>query len=155
MVNLLQVEGRYMKAVVYLSKAKVNFSGPALVELCEFATSQNKKHDITGYLMFHQQYFLQYFEGQEADVDRLYSNICRDQRHIIVAQFEQTALSLRRFDDWKMKFISFMDVQRVCPESILIRLFEKPVQLQQQANDLWDVVASIQDQYRYKQLQYS
>jgi hypothetical protein len=70
-----------MKQLVYISKATVPFTADGLKELTTKASSNNKKLNITGCMLYASGYFLQLLEGNNAAVDILYSKIKQDERH--------------------------------------------------------------------------
>jgi hypothetical protein len=95
-----------LAGVIYQSSAVVPFGERELDELEQFAATHNAVHGISGYLFFERGKFIQYFEGEQADVDQLLENIRRDTRHEIGLVFFDHDLEERRFPTWQMKHIT-------------------------------------------------
>lgn len=70
-----------MKQLVYISKATELFSESSLKTLTDLASSNNKKLNITGCMLYASGYFLQLLEGEGKSVESLYRKIERDTRH--------------------------------------------------------------------------
>lgn len=71
-----------MKFVLYTSVLnQEHYDVLAVPEIVRTARVENSIHGITGVLLFDGLNFTQYFEGDEATVDRLLANILRDKRH--------------------------------------------------------------------------
>lgn len=73
--------GLVMKQLVYISKATEPFTPDSLKALTEIASTNNKKIDVTGCMLYASGYFLQLLEGNSLSVDTLYHKIEKDSRH--------------------------------------------------------------------------
>ncbi len=94
-----------MKGIIYLSRARINFTKDDLSALAANASARNKKLGVTGYLSFDgEELFIQYIEGEDADVSRLFELIYNDNRHK-VTHFLKCDVDDRRFPDWAMQLI--------------------------------------------------
>lgn len=111
-----------MKALVYISQAKTDFELESLLELAEQAAASNEKGDISGYLWFKDNQFLQYIEGDATAVDQLMRSIETDKRHEVLYHVEDYALAERRFPDWRMRYFHAQDDFEIGFESILSEL---------------------------------
>jgi hypothetical protein len=69
------------------------------------ASEVNAKFDITGILVFGNDYFLQCIEGEREAVNRLYANILADPRHERSVLLEFAEVHEREFDEWSMKLV--------------------------------------------------
>jgi len=69
------------------------------------ASEVNAKFDITGILVFGNDYFLQCIEGEREAVNRLYTNILLDSRHERSVLLEFAEVHERDFDEWSMKLV--------------------------------------------------
>jgi len=69
------------------------------------ASEVNAKHDITGILVFGDEYFLQCIEGEREAVNQLYANIMADPRHERSVLLDYSEVSSRDFDEWSMKLV--------------------------------------------------
>lgn len=108
-----------MKAIVYISRATVNFSSAALVELSSIASERNYLRGITGYLWFQKGQFIQYIEGEPDALNLLMSNIESDRRHEILYKAEELHLEEPRFPKWSMKYLQSKDMFEIGLEHIL------------------------------------
>jgi len=93
-----------MFTIIYKSKAKADFSPDQILDMLEKAKTYNKKHDITGCLLYHEGSFLQLIEGAEKAVRALYANISKDSRHTEVGLLCAEKTLLRSFKDWNMVY---------------------------------------------------
>lgn len=101
----------YVLALLYKSKATVNFEQPDLLALCDQSSDANFSLGITGYLYFRKGKFLQYLEGDEHVVNALMEQIEKDERHQVTQVIYDEALSQRRFPTWSMRLLSPDGVQ--------------------------------------------
>jgi hypothetical protein len=69
------------------------------------ASEVNAKYDITGILVFGDDYFLQCIEGEREAVNQLYANIMADSRHSRSVLLEYAEVHARDFDEWSMKLV--------------------------------------------------
>lgn len=93
-----------MKQLVYISKATEPFTSASLTALTEVASSNNKKLNVTGCMLYASGYFLQLLEGNNSSVDTLYQKIEKDSRHkgtriLIEKELEDDR---RLYDRWFM-----------------------------------------------------
>jgi len=95
------------------------FSQSQVVNLAELAAQKNKANDITGYLWFDGDYFLQYVEGVADNIDKLMASIEQDKRHRVMSSLSNTKLSERKFPNWKMKLFTADGFIKTPPEKIL------------------------------------
>ena len=94
-----------MLGLIYVSNATAAFSPQSLCELASHADNRNRKMQITGFLYYEKQQFLQYIEGPEENVVGLMAKIERDQRHHVIKQLQQSDLIERRFPNWFMRWL--------------------------------------------------
>lgn len=71
------------------------------------ARKANKKNDITGCLLFYGSEFVQYLEGKQTAVLRLFDNIQSDDRHHDVELISHSHIKTREFDKWTMAYEDF------------------------------------------------
>lgn len=83
-----------------------NIDDVNIFDILNISRSENKKHDITGFLVSHFSGFYQLIEGNEADIDQLYSNIFKDNRHHHVNMMISGYHEKRFFPDWQMGYLS-------------------------------------------------
>lgn len=109
------------KCVLYVSKAKKNFSQEALDTLAEVSTKNNLQRDITGYLFYEKRYFLQYMEGPEKVINDMINKIALDDRHEVICIIENGNLQKRRFPKWGMKNINELVLKNSAIETTIIQ----------------------------------
>ena len=91
--------------LIYASRASEHFSDNDLMDILNTARQFNKPANISGALIYHNNYFLQVLEGEQSVVDNLfYNHISKDKRHIDVAVFSQQITDKRQFRSWDMGF---------------------------------------------------
>ncbi|SHI45932.1 BLUF domain-containing protein [Pseudozobellia thermophila] len=93
-----------MFTIIYKSKAKADFTPNQILQMLKKANVHNKKHNITGCLLYHRGDFLQLIEGAEKDVRALYTVISKDPRHTEVNLLSAEKTLLRSFKDWNMVY---------------------------------------------------
>lgn len=97
-----------MKYIVYKSDASI--SEINLLELLESSRKNNKKVSITGILITHGEGFIQYIEGNEQNIDRLFhEKISQDPRHENISIMIQGSISERNFANWDMGYLCLND----------------------------------------------
>ena len=70
------------------------------------ARNQEKKKDITGALLIHDDWFVQALEGEEEAVRALYEHITKDKRHERISIIEEQTVDARVFSRWSMAKVS-------------------------------------------------
>ena len=76
-----------------------------LKKIHEKAMENNAKSDISGMLIFGNNYFLQCLEGGREKVNRIYEKISKDERHnkTLILSYEEC--HVRKFSNWSMQFL--------------------------------------------------
>lgn len=69
------------------------------------AYRKNRDLGITGCLWFDKQYFVQFIEGEEQNLQGLYASICRDARHCHVREIVNRPIETRVFERFAMRVI--------------------------------------------------
>lgn len=91
---------------------------------------KNKRLAITGLLLLIQGKFVQYIEGPEEEIDRVYEKIKIDPRHNELLLLDDGDINERQFKDWSMAFkrIDDKDVESLVgfKDLELDRLFLEP-----------------------------
>lgn len=96
-----------MFALVYRSRAVAGFGRVQIEEMLQKARPFNSEQGITGCLLFHEGEFLQYLEGNQIRVLRLYDKIKNDPRHKDIELISHGDRAERWFKDWEMAFEDF------------------------------------------------
>ncbi len=97
-------------SLIYVSSSKGLFNETDLVELLRSARIANKKHEITGMLLYHEGNIMQVLEGNEKDVNQLFSNILKDARHHGVIKMICEPILKRDFSDWRMSYLNISKI---------------------------------------------
>ena len=82
-----------------------NETGSKLQQLREILASAQKhngENNVTGFLVFDGQTFLQILEGKREDVISTYDRIKKDPRHKAINLMEMENISERQFPNWQM-----------------------------------------------------
>jgi hypothetical protein len=93
-----------MYELVYRSVARPNLNAEDIVKILETARNFNSKYEITGCLLFHNNEFIQIFEGKKEVLLKLYENIRIDERHTNVLLLSKEEKQKRIFGDWSMAY---------------------------------------------------
>lgn len=92
--------------LVYVSLATRPMTDTDLSDLLATCRQKNRKHEVTGLLLYRDGFFMQALEGEETVIDELYEHILRDQRHSDVLLICKEAITERSFAEWSMGFQS-------------------------------------------------
>ena len=96
----------------YISFARRSFSDADLHELATKAAANNEKMGISGILCMSDNRFMQFLEGDEPHVSKLYDRISRDVRHGNCTPLYRSSISTRMFDGWGM---ALKDPEKLAP----------------------------------------
>lgn len=96
-----------MYTMIYRSKAIPTLEPSEITTLLEKARIYNRKHGITGCLLFHNREFLQLIEGEENKVKELYGRIEKDDRHYDLYTLVGEKSKTRAFENWNMLYDNF------------------------------------------------
>lgn len=72
---------------------------------------KNKLLTITGILLLIQGKFVQYIEGPEDEIEKVYDSISKDSRHTDMILLDSGDLKERQFKDWSMAYKEVEDKQ--------------------------------------------
>jgi hypothetical protein len=93
-----------MIRLIYVSTAGQYLSEQDLGALLEKAQERNARQNVTGMLLYAGGNFIQVLEGEEKDVEGIYSSIAKDKRnkgHIVM---KKESITERNFPEWAMGF---------------------------------------------------
>lgn len=96
-----------MFSLVYRSVATPVFGRSQIQEMLEKARQFNQKNKITGCLLYYQGEFIQYIEGSQVKVLKLFDKIQRDDRHTEVEILSHSHIEGREFEEWHMAYEDF------------------------------------------------
>ena len=100
--------------LIYTSKANppVDFD-----QLVRDSQRRNVSFGVTGGLAVVNDVFLQYLEGDEAEVEWLFHRILDDERHYAVKVLERRAIPKRMFENWTMGHLAWVDETKMIFQS--------------------------------------
>ncbi|UCA57688.1 MULTISPECIES: BLUF domain-containing protein [Aequorivita] len=90
--------------ICYLSKQAETLENPELEKLFEFIVNMNPSLDITGALLYNNNFFLQVLEGSKNTVKELFSKIRKDKRHTDVLMIFDQQIENRIFQNYEANF---------------------------------------------------
>lgn len=90
--------------LIYVSTATQEMSKEDLIFLLEQSRNRNERQNVTGMLVYGGGCFLQVLEGEESDVDEIYTAIENDKRNTDNILIEKEPIEERAFPDWSMAF---------------------------------------------------
>jgi hypothetical protein len=93
-----------LAALAYVSSAKHLLSEDELKRLLETARQRNRKHQVTGVLLYNDGSFLQYIEGPPEGLAVVFRHIRRAPQHHDITELVHAPVAERVFPDWLMGF---------------------------------------------------
>ncbi|MFT5676375.1 MAG: hypothetical protein ACI808_002317 [Paraglaciecola sp.] len=109
-----------LTSLVYTSKVKDYITGIALEseldKIHKSAAVFNKDNNITGYLLYLDGYFIQYLEGSQENIEKLYLKISLDDRHSGLTLLCHEKITERVFKKWTKLYITDMHKQSQIPD---------------------------------------
>lgn len=98
-----------LSCLVYTSFRKPNCDDNEIQNILQACKTNNKPKGITGVLLYSDKRFLQYLEGDENEIKRLYDKIKGDSRHAAVTQRDFKPIQQRLFPSWEMAHKEYSD----------------------------------------------
>lgn len=96
----------HLQALVYVSTAAHLLSPEELHRLLDRARARNLQEGVTGVLLYSYGNFMQYLEGGEAGLNRVYDIIKADRLHHGIVELLREPIQAREFSEWSMAFRS-------------------------------------------------
>ena len=93
-----------LKRLIYISSAVTELVPAQLRDILNGARANNRKHQVTGLLLYHDGTFIQVLEGQANTVDTTFARIRRNGLHSGILILSQAEVSDRLFAEWHMAF---------------------------------------------------
>ena len=94
-----------LRQVVYISQATRDFTEADLDELVKVSDNNNRKHGITGAMLYLENAFIQVIEGEDSDIAQLLKNLYADTRHRDIRIVSDSVVPARNFQNWSMGII--------------------------------------------------
>ena len=96
-----------MFCLVYRSTAQLAFKTVDVKEMLEKARISNSRDNITGCLLYYDDEFIQYLEGNQIKVLNLFDKIKADKRHKDISILAYGITDSREFKDWEMAYADY------------------------------------------------
>lgn len=93
-----------MKRIKYISRFAQPLTPEQVDQIARVSEENNRKHDLTGFLMAAGGVFFQVVEGPNESVDHLWDTLQKDPRHrdLLLLRVEEGEIT-RLFPEWSMK----------------------------------------------------
>lgn len=91
-----------MYQLIYASRP-FGFDAAVLSAILSHARKHNAENDLTGALICRNDLYFQLLEGPQAAVDKVYSKIMHDDRHVNVHRLVYRPTRIRMFPEWAMR----------------------------------------------------
>ena len=92
-----------MERIVYTSRARTDLASDEVFRIIETSARNNPARDVTGFLIFNQNRFLQLVEDERQALDELLGVLKRDPRHCDLAIHVREPAIKRCFPNWRMR----------------------------------------------------
>lgn len=99
-----------MICLAYMSSATRLMGPEAIDQILAVSQRNNAGRGVTGMLCHYDGSFLQFLEGEPAQVDALFAHIARDPRHHGVLKVLRREIGERLFPDWTMALVAVDEV---------------------------------------------
>jgi len=93
-----------LQELIYTSLSVPSGTTDNVADILETSQRNNVANHVTGLLLFDGQRYIQILEGDPSDVDRLFVNITKDDRHQQVELLHKGGISGRAFETWRMAY---------------------------------------------------
>ena len=111
---------------------KKEYSSDELCSMSQKFSQFNRKHNITGLMIYHNKNVMQYIEGDDVIVKDMYKRISEDNRHNNIIKLIEEKSFKKRVEEWNICFeekskYTFIEYVELCISNIqsssLIKLF--------------------------------
>ena len=99
-----------LQCLGYVSHATTAFTAADIEKILISARRFNAEHGITGVLCYHEGQFLQFLEGDDADLTLVKQRIQADARHSGIKVVFKDAIENRLFTGWSMAVRGLSDI---------------------------------------------
>lgn len=96
--------------LIYASQAVHPMSDGELLEILQASRERNSQHNITGKLVYRNGVFLQVIEGEDSDLEPIWTSIKADPRHHNIVEIYYKPILERDFTEWAMGFANISGV---------------------------------------------
>ncbi|WP_420576530.1 BLUF domain-containing protein [Ekhidna sp.] len=88
--------------LIYTSQPTIPMTEEVLEDITQISIRNNEKTGITGLLLGIENKYMQYLEGGQQEVDKLYETLKKDTRHRELVRWVTGYIEERVFSDWAM-----------------------------------------------------
>jgi hypothetical protein len=118
-----------LQSITYMSTAVIAPSREQVIWLLDKARARNEREGVTGVLLYAGGAFLQYLEGPEEGLTRVYGAIVRDPTHHQIFEMIREPVARREFSQWTMGYRGTVPVDE--EEDEALRKLLEPGNLEQ------------------------
>ncbi len=90
--------------LIYFSERR-DLGAGGIQPILDASREANPESDVTGVLLFNQQYFLQLLEGSRREVTATFCRVAKDPRHDNIALMSVHDIDVRDFPTWSMGYV--------------------------------------------------
>ncbi len=109
--------------LIYVSRATENFLIQEIESIERISQINNRHLNVTGILVYGNCRFLQFLEGSETSVEKIFYRISKDSRHHDIDVIRRGIITTRQFEDWQMR-LTYPDEIQMQSGVIYKKLFE-------------------------------
>lgn len=103
--------------LIYCSQAsRKNYQldcGQVLKNIADYSAIRNSLYKVTGILLTDKNFLAQIIEGPPSEINLLYGNVLRDERHHSITLLQYTITNVRLFPQWSMGLVEVNDMSYV------------------------------------------
>lgn len=107
-----------MHLLIYTSRYTGADITSDLADIAHSAKQHNPTRDITGLLFFHGGQFLQFLEGEQAQLNALMGKINQDPRHADIQRLIDSPIIRRDFQQWNMDSFDLSEKDSILPQEL-------------------------------------
>ena len=116
-MSITAVEPSSLYSLVYTSTASRPLAKSDLEHILASARKRNLEEHVTGLLLFTDGKFMQYLEGPESGVLKIFDIIKESSLHEQITEVSRQAVGTREYGDWSMAFLADADVHSLTSNS--------------------------------------
>lgn len=110
-MTMTSAEPSTLYSLVYTSTASRPLAKSDLQRILDNARKRNLEEDVTGLLLFTNGNFMQYLEGPEGGVIKIFELIKKSSLHAQIIEVSRKSIAAREYGDWSMAFLADVDPQ--------------------------------------------
>jgi Sensors of blue-light using FAD len=108
-MNMTPVEPSALISLVYRSTASRPLAKRDLEHILDSARKRNLEEQVTGLLLFTDGKFIQYLEGPQIGVLKIFDIIKNSSLHGEITEVSRQSVDCREYGDWSMAFLADID----------------------------------------------